>query len=257
MKIFSFLSLLCFVALFACGNPTPTDAEVQKASPRPYVDWKTAAEKPDIKIQVEGAPPGGWAYLIGIFQDQQYKVDSAQVDATGLAHFTNTEPYHPGFMFVMFPNGITLQSLVDLDQTFSMRTKAADLNGAMVVEGNTDTELLYQSVKFEDSQRAAFQANAMKIGSVPKGTPEYQQAKADQDKLLDARAAYLNDLFKKYPDSFFTSFKRGGQNPDLRKVIDNTQAFDTARYAYRYRRDFWKGVDLGDERLLYTPVIAN
>ncbi|MBI5915837.1 MAG: redoxin domain-containing protein [Bacteroidetes bacterium] len=125
----------------------------------------------------------------------------------------------------------------------------------MQVEGSVDNQLLYESIKFEDGQRPLFQANANKMAALKPGQPGYLEMKAEQDKLLDARQAYLDKVFKEHPTSLFTSFKRAGQNPDLRDCYRPDGSLDTARYAYSYRVRFWDGTDFNDERLLYTPVV--
>ncbi len=66
----------------------------------------------------------------------------------------------------------------------------------------------------------------------------------------------LNKLFKENPTSIFTSFKRAGQNPDLRDCYKQDGTMDTLRYTYFYRNRFWDGMDFNDERLLYTPVVS-
>ena len=219
-------------------------------------DFVSKAEKPDITVQVEGLN-SGYAFLIGVFQEQNYKADSAQINASGIANFKADAPYFPGLFYVTLPNGANFQMLVSTDQTFSLKTNAANLYGAMQVEGNLDNELLYQTVKFEDTQRPLFQANAQKMLGVAPGTEGYRQLKAEQDKLLDDRAAYLDKIFKEHPDALFTKFKKAGQNPDVRDAISPTGIIDTTRYSYLFRTRFWNDVDFNDERLLYTPVIGN
>ncbi len=246
---------------FACNGDQPTDAasSSNQTLSGPYLsiqDFKSKAEKPNITLQVEGLN-SGYAYLIGVFQDQNYKADSAQINSSGVANFTADEPYFPGLLYVALPNGANFQILVDIDQTFTLKTSAANLTGAMQVEGSLDNELLYQTMKFEDTQRPLFQQNAAKMQGVAPGTEAYKQLNTEQDKLLDDRAAYLDKIFKEHPDALFTKFKKAGQNPDVRDAISPTGIIDTARYSYLFRTRFWNDVDFNDERLLYTPVISN
>ncbi|MCF8247519.1 MAG: redoxin domain-containing protein [Saprospiraceae bacterium] len=126
----------------------------------------------------------------------------------------------------------------------------------MKVEGSLDNQLLYDAMKFEDGQRQLFQMNAQKMAGLKPGDPNFLQVKAEQDKLIDDRMAFLNKIFKENPTSLFTSFKRAGQNPDLRDCYKPDGSLDTAKYTYNYRTRFWNGTDFNDERLLYTPVIS-
>ncbi len=261
------LSLL----LFACKNensstnPTPNNSGVpvnQNAfefslSNIKAMDYKAKAEAPDITIQIEGYTGGGTAKLIGVFTDQNYLADSARISPTGEIRFKRSEPYFPGMLFAVLPNNENIQMLVDLDQTFALKTKMGSLVESMQVEGSEDNKLLYQVIVWEEAQRPALQQTEVKIKSAKPGSPEYQQAKAEQDKLTADRTTYLRDIFDKNPNLLYTKFKMAGQNPELGEVNKADGTRDTAKVVYWYRNYFWDGVDFSDERLLYTPVISN
>lgn len=214
------------------------------------------AESPDITLQVEGLQ-GGTAYLIGIFTDQRYRADSAQVDASGTFTFKRPEPYKPGFFFVFLPNNSNLQMLIDKDQTFSMKTRANDLIGSMQVEGSLDNELLYQNLKWQLDHQPRLDAVTQQMRSVPKEGPEYQQLKQQQDQLLAERKAHLQVFQDKYANTLFTKFKMAGQNPEVQDVRNPDGSLNTPLQVYLYRTQFWDNVDFSDNRLLYTPVIYN
>jgi peroxiredoxin len=259
------LFVITIVSLIYACNGTESSSQAQTpATSQAYVEgpvistknYKEECESPDIRVQVEGFNTG-MAYLYGAFADQNYRADSAAIDASGNMVFKNDEPYRPGMLFVVLPGNRNIQLLVDKDQTFTMKTNLNNLVDAMQVEGNQDNELLYQALKFENGQRPKFQANASRMSGAAPNSPEYKQLKAEQDQLLDERKAFLAGIFEKYPNTFFTSFKRAGQNPDLRNVTKPDGSLDTARYSYLYRMNFWNDVNFNDERLLYTPVLYN
>ncbi len=266
-KIDMRLFLLFAIALFfaACGsnetNPQPEQA-VATGQPQystTYLDnkkRKEQAESPNITIQIQGLTGGGMASLIGSFEDNNYRADSAQISPTGQIVFKRQEAYIPGLFYLVLPNNVNLQMLIDLDQTFNMTTTMANLLGDMKVEGSVDNQLLYDAIKFEDGQRPLFQANAQKMAGLKPGDANYLAIKAEQDGLIDDRKAFLDKIFKENPTSLFTAFKRAGQNPDLRDCYKPDGTMDTARYTYNYRVRFWNGTDFNDERLLYTPVMS-
>ena len=106
-------------------------------------------ESPVIDIQITGMQPG-WAYLIGIFADQQFRADSAQVDGEGRMLFQPKEPYTAGLYYLWLPDKKALQLLLDEDQTFSLRTRAGELVAAMEATGRLENEMLYCNLKFEE-----------------------------------------------------------------------------------------------------------
>lgn len=264
MRIALFFAVAIFLA--ACGNdktqPSPTTQPVAQGQPQystTYLDnkkRKEQAEPPNIVIQIQGLTGGGVAKLIGNFEDNNYLADSAQISPSGQIVFKRQEPYFPGLLYLVLPNQVNFQVLVDLDQTFTMTTSLANLEGDMKVEGSVDNQLLYDALKFEATQRGLFQALGQKMATVKPSDPGYAELKAEQDKMLDDRNAYLNKVFKENPTSLFTSFKRAGQNPDLRDCYKPDGTIDTARYTYNFRVRFWHGTDFNDERLLYTPVVS-
>ncbi len=261
------LVLLFAIAIFftACGsnesNPltNQTSEQGQPQYSSTYLDNKKRreqAESPNIVFQIQGLTGGGVANLIGTFEDNNYRMDSAQISPTGQIVFKRQEAYIPGLFYLVLPNNLNLQLLIDLDQTFTMTTSLVNIAKDMKVEGSVDNQLLYDAMRFEDGQRQLFQTNAQKMAGLKPGDPNYLQVKAEQDKLLDDRMAFLNKIFKENPTSLFTSFKRAGQNPDLRDCYKPDGSLDTAKYTYNYRNRFWNGTDFNDERLLYTPVIS-
>ena len=182
------LSLL----LFACNNensttspaanntgiPTNKNSFDVKPSNIKEKDYMAKAESPDITIQVEGYTGGGTAKLIGIFTDQNYLADTARISPTGEIRFKRKEPYFPGMLFAVLPNNENIQMLVDLDQTFTLKTKMGSLVESMQVEGSENNKLLYQVMVWEESQRPALQQTASKMKNAQPGSPEYQIGRA-------------------------------------------------------------------------------
>ncbi|MCB9296977.1 MAG: redoxin domain-containing protein [Lewinellaceae bacterium] len=214
------------------------------------------AGPPAIDIQVGGLP-AGQAYLIGVFADQQFRVDSAQVDADGRMRFQRDDPYPAGLYYIWLPDKMALQVLLDDDQTFSLKTRKGELVEAMEAEGSLDNELLYRNLDYETRYSAAVQEASARLQALAPESPEYRDVKKQVDELVTNRKAHLEEIFTRYPDAFFTRYKKAGQNPDPREVYKPDGTLDSALQVYFYRTDFWKDVDFSDPRLLRTPVIAN
>lgn len=247
LQLYAIAALLALFAL-SCGQNSP---ESDAAGP-----GERQLESPDIQIQIQGTP-AGTAYLIGSFADQNYRADSAQIDAAGAFRFQREEPYKPGLYYAFYSNNGAFQVMIDADQTFSMAANAADVVGSMQVSGSLDNELLYKNLQYEAMMQPRFQAAAQKMQGAAVGSPAYLQAKAEQDELIAQRKAHLREIFDSHPDAFFTKFKTAGQNPDVHDIRKPDGTEDTTAQVYRYRTEFWDNVDFSDERLLSTPVIFN
>ncbi|MGK0363232.1 MAG: thiol-disulfide isomerase/thioredoxin [Saprospiraceae bacterium] len=252
---------LLFIAFSACNNTAETNPATTEntttasASTAPAETPKPRAkrnlENPDINIQVSGLAAGGEASLIGVFTGNNFKAAVSPISGDGKFNFKRDEPYEPGMYFVLLPDNRNFQILVDEDQTFSLKTTSADLLNSMVVEGSSENQLLYNNLRYEADYQKKFNDLTLQMNNAGEGTSGNIASKKARQSLIDSRKVYLNDIFEKNPKSFFTSFKRGGQNPDLRVGLEN------AAQVWHYRRDFWESVDFNDERLLRTPVISN
>lgn len=217
------------------------------------------AQKSDstlIDVQIEGLPLG-MARLVGTFGDQNYIIDSAQVTAGGRFVLRREHPLPAGFYNFLLPGQKNFALLLDQDQHCTLRATLPDITGTMQVSGSPNTDLLYQSFRFQVQQEPELkQLGEVMTKSLP-ASPEFQQAKARQAQLMEARKTYLEGMYKAHPTAFFTKFKIAGQNPDLVDFRKPNGDLDTLRQLIHYRTHFWDGVDFKDERLLYTPVIVN
>ncbi|NAS11126.1 redoxin domain-containing protein [Flavobacteriaceae bacterium R33] len=126
----------------------------------------------------------------------------------------------------------------------------------MVVQGSLDNELLYENLKYELGYQRSFQPISDRLKNMQEIDLNYAYLKSQKDKLIQERQDHLNDLFAKHPNSFFTKYKKAGQNPLLADSGGPDGTSDQARVA-RYRSRFWDKMDFSDIRLLYTPVVTN
>jgi peroxiredoxin/cell fate (sporulation/competence/biofilm development) regulator YlbF (YheA/YmcA/DUF963 family) len=219
-------------------------------------DIPKVAENPKINVVVEGLGEGS-AFLIGTYTDQRYRADTAKVNAKGAMEFVKNEPYKAGLYYVVFEDNKFLQVLIDKDQTFTMKTTKANLVKDMEIKGSLENQLLYENLKFQESQKPLINRVKNQLKQHAKESQEYKDLKAEQNNLNAERKAHLDLLFEKYPNTFFTSFKKAGQNPELKKIRGADGKLDQVAQITQYRKDFWDDVDFNDDRLISTPVISN
>jgi peroxiredoxin len=236
---FCTLSCCCWQCSAAADNPTNNDEK-----------QAFAAEPPNIRIKVAGIDTG-MVRLVGMLNDKQYVVDQMEIGADRVALFQKDEPYQQGIYFVLLPNNANFQLIISEDQSFEITADANDLLGTVAFTGSKDNELLYRNLKYEQAYQSRLNPINNQLNGLTASSPGYDQLKTQRDALIAERDTHLEGLFKEVPNSFFTTFKKAGQNPKLRAELPNEQQ------VVRYRRDFWASVDLSDERLLYTPVIYN
>lgn len=213
--------------------------------------------KVDITFKISGIQAGK-INLIGIIGSQNYLVDTLLADANGTIHFTRDSVLPGGFYWLGLPGDSYVQVLLDKDQEFTMETNAFDINANMKVEGSLDNQLLYENLLFEDQFRGVFDSVATALESSLDGSPEKASLEERQKAMVGQRADHVKHFKDNYPNSFFTTYKLAGQNPELKepKLADGS-TIDQPKQVYMYRNEFWNDVDFSDERLLRTPVVNN
>lgn len=239
---------------FACGDSSTTSAAATGATAGVAPEMGDL-EQPEIRVEVEGATLPG-ALLIGQFMEQQFRADSSYVDGNAVV-FKNNQPYNPGHYYAYFTDGTSVQMLVDEDQTFTLKTRKGDLTNSMVVSGSETNDLLYQALKFEQSQAPEFQRLGSELRQTQRGSDAYEALQKARRDLVSTRQAHLNQLFDANPNSLFTAFKRAGQNPQLKEIRMPNGMMDEEAQVMAFRNEFWDGVNFSDDRLLRTPVIFN
>ena len=246
--IISFIVLLLFFGNSCNGKQN--DAKLNDIKVIGNADSSTK-----IEVRVKGYDSGK-VYLVGYYTGNPYIVDSAEISA-GVILFEPKENYKPGYYFINLPDNKTVQLLLDKDQNFKMTTVSGDLVKSMMIDGSLDNKLMYEEFIYADSINTLIKDAQKELEAFIEGDIKYNEIKEKIDSYVKDKKSYLNNIFTKYPNSFFTTFKKSGQNPDPEDVRNPDGSVNTSLQIYLYRRAFWNDVDFSDIRLLYTPVISN
>lgn len=249
MKNWTLIGLLLLIGS-ACWQCSAADTDTDQLTSAEDTAVRRAAENADITLQINGLG-AATVRLIGILNDQQFLADEVNSDANGRAQFKKEEPYKQGIYFILLPDNSNFQLMITEDQTFSMTTSTSDLIGQMQVEGSIDNQLLFDNLRYEANYQQQIAPFNNQMNGLDKDSDAYKALEQQRQSMIDTRRNHLDDIFQKYPNSFFTIFKRAGQNPQLRKDLPNDQQVTA------YRMEFWDNVDFSDERLMSTPVIFN
>lgn len=275
------LTLLIIMFLYGCGGDTgtktsaPTNAATAQtpaqnpSKARQNVTGFASKEaieqaaipvygkgKADFTVKVKGATPGP-SSLIGFFAQENYKADETTISADGTIRFNcqncaeGQTSYPQGLYYVQIGFEKYLQIMLGEDQQFTLTTTLENPDGDMVVEGSDENEAFFFNMAYEKKGQPRFAEIGQQLKTVQEGSPEMAKLKAEQKALTDARKEHLKEIYAKYPNTLLTSFKKAGQEPELREDVPDDQK------VYHYRQDFWKDVDWSDRRLMRTPVIHN
>lgn len=262
---------ILFLSLFfspvwwaACQNSDSKNQEAASApvSNQPFALPSTGMHSvedatPDAQFSVlVNGLPDGTAKLIATLGDQRYIIDTALI-RNGRFEFKQPQPYPAGFYYVLLPNNLNLQLILDANQRFSITADAGNILASIEVKGSLENELLYKNLKFQgpiDNQLKALQEQRKMRGA---GSPDGDQVQKQIDSLVTARKEHLLTFGKEHPKAFFTKFKYAGQNPELPQPTLADGSINVPLQTFLYREALWDNVDFTDIRLLRTPVIEN
>lgn len=261
--LFIFLSLT-FVACSSneSNSSTPNTTAVSTSNTSaasstqgPVIDSGTKYGPTKIDVTVEGMS-GGNAYLIGMYTDQNYRVDSVGVDRQGRFTFDIEEGLPAGLYFVVFQDNRNFQLILDKDQVFSVKTRNNSL-GSVEVTGNKASELLYETRNVEAPINNSLSAVEAQLREKSPSDSNFENFKTQKARILAQKKEAFDKIFNANPDNFFTIFKKAGQNPNVDFTYDEMGEKDMVKYLWDYRQNYWADVNFNDGRLLRTPVIQN
>ena len=206
-------------------------------------------DKTDIDISITGYN-GGWCKLLGIFGDQNYIVDSFYMNPTGHVRIQRDTLLHQGIYYLLLPDYKNITFLTDSHQKFQIRTQKDALVGGLQSKNSLCNQLYYENIILQHKIDSL--QNVLKSGTIHNAVATQQL-----NILIEKRTNQLEQCIQKYPDNFYTIFKKAGQNPALKEIKKPDGTVDTFSQLQYYRSAFWDNLDFTDNRLLRTPVIAN
>jgi peroxiredoxin len=199
----------------------------------------------------------GYGKMIGMYADANYFSDSAKINTDGSMVFTKDEGYKAGLFYLMMPDETYIQFLVPDKNSIAISATKDDYINTLQAPQSLDNQLFFDNQRKQASIEKRFNAVSGEMKKYARGSADFMKLQQEQQAILAERDAMVGDLKKNYPNSFFTHFKLGGQNPKLRYALQANGSLDSQMTMYNYRMDYWNDFDFTDGRLVRTPVFQN
>jgi hypothetical protein len=218
----------------------------------------SAQKTKSISFKIEGYTEGV-AQLVGVYADANYLADSARITPDGSIQFTCKEAagYSDGLFFLLLPDQTNMQFLVANGENFKITSRKGNLINAAQVEGSSENQLFFENQKYQATMEQTFNGLSQEMKKYPQGSPQLENIKKEQARLIAERDTKILEMKEKYPNTFVAKFKMAGQNPRLRYTYKPNGVLDSAQTMVNYRADWWNDFDFTDARLLHTPVFFN
>ncbi|MBL8008962.1 MAG: DUF5106 domain-containing protein [Flavobacteriales bacterium] len=194
-------------------------------------------------------------YLANYYGNKLYYADTAVADAKGEVVFARPQGYKAGVYAVVVKGPKYFELIVNEPQV-RMRTAAADLMGAMVVEKSQENTLFFGYIRFLNERKS--QGDSLRTLLNDATDPLRRSVlKGRLEELDEEVRAYQSDLVAKAPGSLVAAIVRMSMPVDLEKPRLPDGRVDSIAAYYQYRAHYWDHVDLKDPRIIHTPVFQN
>ena len=185
--------------------------------------------------------------------DKQYIQDTSVV-SSGKYVFQNSEALDPGvYLLILPPENNYCQILIEEnDQHFSFKTDAKNLTSNVKIKGSETNKLFYDYMDYLNEARpkvAAIKEQIEKSSEKEKEKLNEEMAKVNNE-VMD----YQQNLIENHPKSLTTAIIKAGKEIKIPEYTGTEEEKKKQQYEY-YKTHYFDNVDLGDERLLRSPVL--
>jgi len=212
----------------------------------------------EIKVRVKGLSAGDQCYLGNYYGDKQFVQDTAIADNRGNLIFKKDEVKPGGIYFVVLPDRKYFEIILDKEQVFSLETDTADLINNMRVRNSVDNQLFYDYLKFIDTKHKKIAPLSDKIKELEEGDPKIEGLREQIKGINKQVEDYKLNFIEKHPDRFLSKVFLASKEIEIPDppVLEDGSIDSLFAYNY-YKNNFFRYIDLSDDRLLRTPIFHN
>lgn len=193
-------------------------------------------------------------YLGYYYGKMKALADSTILDTDSKGTFSGKEPLQGGIYFIVSPKKeILFELLIDKDQEFTIAADTANIPASIVFTGSVDNTQFqsYSGFANKTGQTIYRLNNELKSGNNPKDSADIASKIRTLSRSL---TAYRDSVGKVYPGSFMSILFSAIREPEIPPAASHPGGKYDSNYAYQYyKSNYWKGISIGDDRLVRTP----
>ncbi len=177
--------------------------------------------------------------------------DTVKTDKKGYAVFQGDKNLKQGMYFIFLPSKNYFDFIVGEDQKFKIENDTADLFANMKAKGSVENEIFADYHNFLVSEQTKI-SNLKKEFAQTKDPERKKEIRQEMNDISKSFDDYYNKVVKNHPDLFFTTFLKASRNV----IVPDSITGQMEKYEY-YKKHYFDNFDIGDRRLLYTPIYEN
>lgn len=200
-----------------------------------------------------------YIYLGHYFGKQYPIIDSAKLNASGVAIFKGTKKLPGGVYLIGYPNKSGFfEMMIDKQQRFSVFADTATIAaGGVKFLNSPDNDLFNSYQHFMGEKGRAISETRQQL----KEALNAEDSAFIQNKLtaLDKEVrTYRDGLIKKNPNQILSVLLNAMREPDMPEALKKPTNLKDSTAAYLYfKNHFWDGVNFYDGRLAYTTFFED
>ena len=214
----------------------------------------TAQKGHRIRIKIRNYP-FPQLLMTAYYGDKVLLIDTADMSPEREFIFAGDSLLPQGIYMAVSPEKHKLfEYIVSDDQQFLLSSDTVDYIREMGVQGSEDNTLFYQFLQLSERLYRENQVNREKLKSLGENTTEYEKLSAQIDSANRVAVDFKLEIINKHP-----ALLTGAIFNATRDVIipDEVLASGDSLAPYRYMKaHYWDYLDLSDDRLLRTPILA-
>lgn len=208
----------------------------------------------EIKLKINGLQDT--SVILGHYLNKSmYPDDTAKIDKKGFGVFKGKKSLPGGMYIIYLPNTRYFEIIIGDDQVFSFEVDTSDFIKTLTFKGSDENQVFIEFQRFIVKLKAKADSIQQKINSA-KNDKEKNNLLQALENLNENRISYIEKINKDYPGLFVSKFLKATLDikvPDPPKD-KNGRVIDSTWQYYYYRNHYFDNFDIGDPRMLRTPL---
>jgi thiol-disulfide isomerase/thioredoxin len=219
-----------------------------------FIGFWTGLSAQEYRISLNYKPVSTKAYLyLGYyFGESKYLQDSVLLEPDGTATFSGKKKLTGGLYLIIDPEKKSyFDLLIDQEQTFHINIDTSDFSIASIT-GSSETQDL-ESYKKTTARIFKQLPVLQKELALAKNRADSLTTQKKINAAFEEAQEWREQFIQQHPDSYLSLLFRLMKEPVFKPGPGASRSDSILAYQ-NYKKQYWEGIPIGDERLLRTPV---
>lgn len=208
-----------------------------------------------LRVKIHGATDTA-IFLAHYHGEKQYVDDTARQEKSGWYTFT-ADSIPPGGLYIIAgqKKNRIFEFLMNGETSISFETQQDNAASNMVVKGSPENEAFYKYVTFINKKQKEIEPLQKAFKRLDKTSDSLELVKKQITAINDEVQAFIKASIENNQGTFMAAFIKASQDPVIPESPKLANGKPDSLFPYRYyKAHFFDNLDIGDARLLRTPL---